>query len=99
MLDSIEHMTLNLIKNHIFGVKTTRFCHLLRNVIMDVITCPENLSITSGLSTLFHSVISLPDVMSCHNMYLKILWKMEHLLFWSLCSIFHNIFKSNQNLT
>ena len=24
---------------------------------------------------------------------LKILWKMEHLLFWSKCSIFHNIFK------
>ena len=24
---------------------------------------------------------------------MKILWKMEHLLFWSKCSIFHNIFK------
>ena len=33
------------------------------------------------------------------NMYLKILWKMEHLLIWSNCSIFHNIFKSIQNLT
>ena len=32
-------------------------------------------------------------------MYLKILWKMEHLLFWSKCSIFHYIFKSNQNST
>ena len=32
-------------------------------------------------------------------MYSKILWKMEHLLFWSKCSIFHNIFKSFQNLT
>ena len=32
-------------------------------------------------------------------MYLKILWKMEHLLFWSKCSIFHNLFKSIQNLT
>ena len=30
-------------------------------------------------------------------MYLKILWKMEQLLFWSKCSIFHNIFKSIQN--
>ena len=30
--------------------------------------------------------------------YLKILWKMEHLLFWSKCSIFH-ILKSIQNLT
>ena len=27
-------------------------------------------------------------------MYLKILWKIEHLLFWSKCSIIHNIFKS-----
>ena len=26
--------------------------------------------------------------------HLKIFWKMEHLLFWSKCSIFHNIFKS-----
>ena len=33
------------------------------------------------------------------NMYLKILWKMEHLLFWGQCSIFHNIFNSIQNLS
>ena len=31
-------------------------------------------------------------------MYLKILWKMELMLLWSKCSIFH-IFKSIQNLT
>ena len=31
--------------------------------------------------------------------YLKNLWKMEHLLFWSKSSIFHNIFKSIPNLT
>ena len=31
--------------------------------------------------------------------YLKILWKMEHLLQKSKCSIFHNIFKSIQNFT
>ena len=43
MLDSIYHMTFKLIKNRIFGVKTSRFCHLLCNVIMDVITFPENL--------------------------------------------------------
>ena len=43
MLDSIYHMTLKLIKNCILGAKTSRFCHLLRNVIMDVITFPENL--------------------------------------------------------
>ena len=43
MLDSIYHMTFKLLENHIFGVKTSRMCHLLRNVIMDVITLPGNL--------------------------------------------------------
>ena len=38
MSDSIYHMTLNLIKNHIFDVKMSRFSPLLHNVIMDVIT-------------------------------------------------------------
>ena len=38
MLDSIYHMPLKLFQTRIFGVKTLRFCHLLRNVIMDVIT-------------------------------------------------------------
>ena len=38
MLDSIYHKTVKLLKNHIFDVKTSRFCHLLRNVIMEVIT-------------------------------------------------------------
>ena len=33
MLDSIYHMTLKFIKNRIFGVKTSKFCHLLRNII------------------------------------------------------------------
>ena len=37
MLDSIYHMTLKLIKNHVFGVKTSKFFHLLRYVIMEVI--------------------------------------------------------------
>ena len=32
MLASIYHMTLKLLKNHIFGVKKSRFCHLLCNV-------------------------------------------------------------------
>ena len=32
MLDSIFHMTLKLLKNHIFGAKTSRICHLLCNV-------------------------------------------------------------------
>ena len=38
MLDSIYHMTLKLLKNCIFGVKTSRFCRLLCNHIMDAIT-------------------------------------------------------------
>ena len=37
MLDSIYHMTLKLLKNHIFGVKLSRFCHVLLNIIMDII--------------------------------------------------------------
>ena len=38
MLDSFYHMTLKWLKNNVFcGMKTSRFCHLLRSVIMDVI--------------------------------------------------------------
>ena len=37
MLDSIYHMTLKLIKHHIFGMKTSIFCQLLHNVIIDII--------------------------------------------------------------
>ena len=36
MLDSIYHMTLKILKNHIFGMETSSFCHLLRNIIMEV---------------------------------------------------------------
>ena len=43
MLDSIYRMPLKLLKNHIFGVKTSRFCYLLCNIIMDVITLCINL--------------------------------------------------------
>ena len=44
MLDSIYHMTLKLLKNHIFGVKTPKILSSLRNLIMDVITlCYYNL--------------------------------------------------------
>ena len=38
MLDSIYNMTLKLFSNHTFGVKASRFCNLLRDIIMDVIT-------------------------------------------------------------
>ena len=37
MLDSIYHRTLKLLKNRIFGVKTSRFCHILHNVMNDFI--------------------------------------------------------------
>ena len=34
MLDSIYHMTLKILKNAYFGVKTSRVSLILRNVIM-----------------------------------------------------------------
>ena len=37
MLDSIYYMALKLIKNHIFGLETSIFLHLLHDFIMDVI--------------------------------------------------------------
>ena len=40
ILDSIYHMT-NTLKSH-FWRKTFLFCHNVRNVVMDVITFPEN---------------------------------------------------------
>ena len=43
MLDNIYHMTFKLLKNHIFGVKTSGICLFMRNVIMVVITFPVNL--------------------------------------------------------
>ena len=38
MLDSIYYMPLTLLKCCRFGLKMSRFCHLFRNVILDVIT-------------------------------------------------------------
>ena len=51
------------LKSH-FCRKTLYPCHYARNVVMDVITFPINLSTTSGLSILLHGVISLPDATS-----------------------------------
>ena len=45
MLDSIYQMKLKILRNCIFGVKTSRFSLILRNVIMDVIMIPKNLSV------------------------------------------------------
>ena len=43
-LDSSYHIALKLLQNNIFGVKMSRFCHLLHNVLMDVIRTIGNLS-------------------------------------------------------
>ena len=37
MTDFVYHMTLKLLMLRIFGVKTVRFCHILRSVITDAI--------------------------------------------------------------
>ena len=39
MLDSIYHRTLELLKNHIFGMKTSKGYHVLCNVIISDHTC------------------------------------------------------------
>ena len=38
MLDFIYHMAIELLKNCIYGVKMSRFCHILCNIKMNVIT-------------------------------------------------------------
>ena len=38
MLDSIYHMALKLLWNHIFGMKMLEFCHYACNAVMDVMT-------------------------------------------------------------
>ena len=43
MLDSIYHMTLTLIENHISAIKVLQFCHYVSNIVMGLITFPENL--------------------------------------------------------
>ena len=44
---------------HTFGVNMLRFCHLIRNVIMDIIVL--------RCSILLHGVKSLPEATSCDN--------------------------------
>ena len=46
-------------------MKTSRFFHLLRNIIMDIITSGTNLLTSSGLLILLHGIYSLPAAMSC----------------------------------
>ena len=44
MLDSIYHMTLKLLKNCIFVVKMSRFCHFLCDVKIDVINITKSVN-------------------------------------------------------
>ena len=58
MLGSIYHMTLKILKNYIFVVKTSRFSLILRNVIMDVIfpkICKPQVVYRFYCMALFHS--------------------------------------------
>ena len=63
MLDSSFYLSYDIkitLKSH-FCRKNVIICHYVRNVVMAVITFPENLYTTSGLSVLLHGVISLLD--------------------------------------
>ena len=54
----------------------------LRNVKIDIITFPENLKNTSGLSILLHGVISLSDAMSYDKMrYIMVSKKNDPLIY------------------
>ena len=61
MLDSFYHMTLKLLKNRMFGLKTSIFCHLLtqRKNGRQYVTLLTLLT-TGELSISLHGVISLP---------------------------------------
>ena len=54
-------------KNGIVLSLCKQHCYERHNVVMDVITFPENLETTSGLSIFLHGVISLPDATSYDN--------------------------------
>ena len=66
MLDSIYHMTLKLLKNHIFGVNSLRFSHLLRITVtvrsLHIITKSVNHQWFINFNT--YGLISLTDTMS-----------------------------------
>ena len=43
LLDSIYHMTVKLLRNLISAVQTLLFCQYVHNIVIDVMTFPENL--------------------------------------------------------
>ena len=66
MLYPIYHITLNLLKNHIFGVKKSRLCHLLCSVIINIITQRDYICKPLVVSPFIMAyVTSLSEVMSC----------------------------------
>ena len=70
ILDSIYHMILKLLKIRFFGVKTSRVCNFVLNVIMDVITIRYLVCkplATSGLSILFAWRHITQGATSCDN--------------------------------
>ena len=93
-------MTLRLLWDLISDIKTLYFWHYVRNVVMDVMTFPENLQTTSGLSILLHGFISLPDATLCDKNIKYFKLKIEIVcitstnifLFWK-CDLLNNILK------
>ena len=75
-------------KNGIILSLCTQRCYERHNVVMDVITFPQNLSKPSGLSILLHSVFSFPDPASydnCPNQHGMI--HHNELLYLKLCTL------------
>ena len=67
MLVSIYHMTLKILENCIFGVKTSRFPLSYATLYWTSLCFPKICKplVSSGLSILLHGFISLPDPTSC----------------------------------
>ena len=61
MLDSIYHMTLKLLSNLIFGIKTLGFCHICVTLLKGV---PKKWFIL----ILMHDIISLSEAMKYDKM-------------------------------
>ena len=71
---SSSHRSSTVLWNLISGVKALWFCHHVCNVVMDLITFPENRLTTSGLQILLHGVISLRDATSYDKKSYVIKW-------------------------
>ena len=67
MLDSVYHMRLKLLKNHILWRKNVMILPFYETLYWTSLHKVTFLQLTSGLSILLHGVISLPDATSCDN--------------------------------